>query len=170
VPETSPLSNEKPDLGVADVADAVVACAHNKSLVSAVGLARILAITEKQAKDLLRDPDLPQLVEKLNPRAARQLRDCLDRMNRQRTTNLVLSMDSLKAAQAAGSPLPEDFNGLPPACEPTNALPGTAAKIDVLAARYAARQQLFNAFDAKRSILGQPGGSPGSDEMPVPPL
>jgi hypothetical protein len=168
VSDTSPSSNAKTEPSAAEVAEAVVSCAHAKSLVSGIGLARILGVTEKQAKALLRDPTLPALVEVLNPRAARQLHDCLERMGRQRTTNLVLSMDSLKAAQAAGSPLPEDFNGTPPACQPTEALPGTPAKIEVFAARYAARQQLFNPRDAKRSILGHAGGSPGEDEMPVP--
>jgi hypothetical protein len=169
LPETTPLTNRKTDPTIAEVADAIVCYAHAKSLVSGIGLARILKITEKQAKALLRDPTLPALVEALNPRAAQQLRDCLDRMDRQRTTNLVLSMASLKAAQAAGSPLPEDFNGTPPACQPTDALPGTQAKIEVFAARYAARQQLFHVRDAKRPMLGHAGrASPDDDEIPLP--
>jgi hypothetical protein len=54
------------------------------------------------------------------------------------------------AAGRARGPMPEDFfgPGFVPA-EPTRARPGSPEKVDVLAARYARRERLFDPRDAR---------------------
>src|ERR1700722_5339492 len=61
------------------------------------------------------------------------------------------SIDETRRRLAAGKTPPEDFNGsLGPPDTPTDALPGTAAKVDVMAERYKARRNLHHPDDARR--------------------
>jgi hypothetical protein len=121
------------------------------------GVDRLLGISAAALHARLQAPGLAELVAEASPEAARLLIDCLEPSRVRRESPQRQASGGLRGSWAEGlrathqgTPPPEDYCGL--GYEPTevagrDAPPGSDARVELHARRYARRERLFSARD-----------------------